>query len=137
MATNPIKVRLFLSRMAVVASGIWTLLLLLYLGVSHSLPWLTALGAFLICVLVDLKKSMVTRVRSPMKTFLRSFFVYALPASVLWAFVVLGAYTYIRDQFNYAPPALLATVVTSIGIFTIFGKMLREELSNLGRSRDV
>jgi len=129
----------FAGRLLALALALGAIQLLLAFTLLRALPWVLLAEAFVVGALVLHKRStsmpwLNATPESPLRVFLKSFFVYAVPAGVLWTIFVIGVFQAYLPHTRLRPTPIWATLLTTTGVVALCAAMVGDELSRLGRS---
>ncbi len=129
----------FVRLLAVFAVAIGALQLLLEWTPMRALPSILAAKMFLVGAIV-LHKRLVAAdwlygTASNMGAFLRGFFVYALPASILWAQFVAGLSESYLPRAGFILHPFWRVQCITIGVLVLGRSMLSHEMMRLGKPK--
>jgi hypothetical protein len=129
----------FTVRLLAFALAVGVIQLLLAFSPLRAMPWALLAEAFFMSALVLHKRSISiaclnASTEPPLRVFLKSFFVYVVPAGILWGLFVVGVFQNYLPRIGLTLRPLWGTLSGTIGMLAQCAGLVGDELSQLGRS---
>ncbi len=112
--------------------------LLLAFSPLPTMSWALLAEGFFVGVLVLYKRSFAkdrlnTSAERPLRLFLRSFFLYAMPAGVLWSLFAVNIFRHYLPRVGLVLVPSFAAMLVTLGVLALCDALVGDEFARLKR----